>query len=244
MKRPFDDESEVNNNLKKMESNIYWNQSRKQKVGYSIQKEIRNTPLYKKRKKNMVYLTSLAVFVIILFIGYQSTFTNISNKKASETHESIKSTDEENDFETRELIQGLKAAQEQVSFKIILPELNLVPSSIREESSIEVRNYGVDYVEENTNNENLEELNGVRTTFGKGRKHIIISQTFDTGRPPDINELELLDITGAEAYLKPSEFGGPNRIYLWKDNLYFNISAVEVSVEELVAIARSVSSSK
>jgi hypothetical protein len=241
----FDSESKINQSLERLDDNIIWKKESKQQLEYSIKKEIRKRDHHYKTKKKLVYSLSLAVFVTILFIGYQSTVSYISNPNVDGSEEFIASTEEEEiDSETRKLIQGLEAAQEQVSFKIILPEFNLVPSSIREESSIEVRNYGVDYVGENTTNENLEELKGVRTTFGKGMKHILISQTFDTGRPPDIHGLELLDITGAEAYLKPSEFGGPNRIYLWKDDQYFNISAVEVSVEELVAIARSIASNK
>ncbi|WP_227940383.1 hypothetical protein [Alkalihalobacillus deserti] len=243
MKRPFDNESDIIHSLKTMDDELYWNQSRKQQLGESIKKDIRKTYHYKKIKRNMVYLTSLAAFVTILFIGYQSTPSYITNPNADGSHEFIASTEKhENDADTKETIQGLEDAQEQVSFKIILPELDLIPSSIREESSILVRNFGVDYVGEN--NENLEELKGVRTIFGIERKYISISQTFDTGRPPDINGLELLDITGAEAYLKPSEFGGPSRVYLWKDDQYFNISAVEVSDEELVNIARSIASSK
>ncbi|WNF38362.1 hypothetical protein RJD24_08045 [Bacillaceae bacterium IKA-2] len=233
MKQSFNNESKVDRSLERLDDNIVWNKDRKQQLRYSIETEIRKGDHYYKAKKKLVHLVSLALFVTILFIGYQSTVPYINNPIVDESDEFITSTEEEEiDSETRKLIQGLEAAQEQVSFEIILPELNLIPSSIREESSIEVKNYRVD-------------LKGVRTTFGKGRKYIKIIQTFDTGRPPDIKGLELVDITGAEAYLKIAEFGGPNRIYLWEDGQYFNISALEVlSVEELVAIARSIASIK
>ncbi|GGM39141.1 hypothetical protein GCM10011351_26630 [Paraliobacillus quinghaiensis] len=103
MKRLFDNEWDNSNSLKTMDDNMYWDHSRKQQLGDSIRKEIRKTYHIKKIQRNMVYLTSLAVFVTILFIGYQSIASYIANHNADDSHEFIASTENENQATTNQI---------------------------------------------------------------------------------------------------------------------------------------------
>lgn len=70
MKKRFEHESSLDSSLRQLDEKIVWNQQRKRHLGQLITSRIQETASTKRR--SLVYVSSIALFMAFLFVGYHS----------------------------------------------------------------------------------------------------------------------------------------------------------------------------
>ncbi|ABB15624.1 DUF4367 domain-containing protein [Carboxydothermus hydrogenoformans] len=73
------------------------------------------------------------------------------------------------------------------------------------------------------------------------RRFLVIIQSNDNGntKPNEINDAKKIKIAGTDAWLLYESEGEPVKIMFWKDNCYYLVGGLNISVDDLTKVAES-----